>query len=37
MPEGRHVVIDRLTEEAIIAYEHGKKIISFNPDQDEWL
>ena len=34
MPEGRHVVIDRLTEEAIEAFQRGKKIIRLGDETD---
>lgn len=34
MPEGRHVVIDRLTEEAIEAFQRGKEIIRFGDETD---
>ena len=34
MPGGRHVVIDRLTEEAIEAFQRGKKIIRLGDETD---
>ena len=34
MPEGRHVVIDRLTEEAIESFQRGKKIIRLGDETD---
>ena len=37
MPEGRHICVDRLVEEAIAAYQLGIGIVSFSPDQDEEL